>query len=96
MEKIWKLLSNFEEIENGFWKEFQSIKDTLGYLQDLVEVQNCKIDELENKIAEHQQKELTIAKACQVGFIQVRDAMHVLREDLAESSGTIISETWND
>ena len=96
MDKIWKLLSNFEEIEHGFWREFQTIKDTLAYLQDIVEVQNNKIDELKNQIAEHQQKELTIAKACQTGFLQVRDACHVLREDISECAGTIIQETWND
>ena len=96
MDKIWKLLSTFEEIENGFWREFHTIKDTLAYLQDIVEVQNNKIDELKNQIAEHQRTELTIAKACQTGFLQVRDACHVLREDLAECSGTIIQETWND
>ena len=47
MEKIWKLLSNFEAIESGFWKEFESIKDSLNYIKDLVEVQNEKIERIE-------------------------------------------------
>ena len=89
------MINNFEEIEHGFWREFQTIKDTLNYLQDMVEVQNNKIDELKNQIADHQQKELTIAKACQTGFLQVRDACHVLREDIAENSGTMIDATWD-
>ena len=95
MDKIWKLLSNFEEIETGFWKEFEIIKKTLNYLTDLVEQQNTKIDNLEKQINEHQQKEMTIAKACQTGFLQVRDACHVLREDISENAGTIIEATWN-
>ena len=35
-------------------------------------------------------------KACHVGFQQVRDACHVLREDLSEATGQLVSESWLD
>ena len=50
MEKIWKLLSNFEAIESGFWKEFASIKDSLDYIKDIVETQNDKIERIEKTL----------------------------------------------
>jgi len=103
MEKIWKLLSNFEAIESGFWKEFDSIKDSLGYIKDIVEQQNEKIDRIEKtliclqgQVELQQEKEMCLARACQKGFVQVRDACHVLREDISEASGTIVAETWLD
>ena len=35
-------------------------------------------------------------KACHVAFKQVRDACHVLREDLSEAAGTMVTESWLD
>jgi len=103
MEKVWKLLSNFEAIETGFWTEFENIKHSLDYIKDIVEVQNEKILSiqktlicLQGQVELQQEKELCLARACEKGFVQVRDACHVLREDISEASGTLVAETWND
>ena len=35
-------------------------------------------------------------KACHIGFVQVRDACHCLREELGDAAGTMVMNSWAD
>ena len=71
-----------DEHENG-------VKDFLGKL--LVEIQqiNNRLEYLNNKTN-------ALGKSLHKAFIQIRDAMGCLREDVSEGMGTLIEDTWND
>ena len=51
-------------------------------------------------IREHQQyldkKVSALGKSCHLAFLQVKEAMGTLREELSESAGTLINDTWLD
>mgnify|MGYP006123266613 CR=1 FL=1 len=65
------------------------VKDFLGKL--LVEINqiNKKLEYLNNKTN-------ALGKSLHKAFIQIRDAMGCLREDMSEGMGTVIDDTWND
>ena len=51
-----------------------------------------------NMIREHQQyldkKVSALGKSCHNAFLQIKEAMGTLREELSESAGTLINDTW--
>ena len=51
-------------------------------------------------IREHQQyldkKVSALGKSCHQAFLQIKEAMGTLREELSESAGTLINDTWLD
>ena len=53
-----------------------------------------------NMIREHQQyldkKVSALGKSCHNAFLQIKVAMGTLREELSESAGTLINDTWLD
>ena len=53
-----------------------------------------------NMIREHQQyldkKVSALGKSCHNAFLQIKEAMGTLREELSESAGTLINDTWLD
>ena len=65
------------------------IKSILNKL--LVEIQqiNKRMEFLNNKTQ-------ALGKSCHLAFMQIREAMGCLREDLSESSGTLIQDTCLD
>ena len=73
-----------------------------GKLDEMFKKQQCiltKLYELEvstKKNAELFHQTEAMFKACHIGFKQVRDACHVLREDLSEAAGTMVTESWLD
>ena len=71
-----------DEHENG-------VKDFLAKL--LVEIQqiNSRLEYLNNKTN-------ALGKSLHKAFIQIRDAMGSLREDMSEGMGTLIEDTWLD
>ena len=36
-----------------------------------------------------------LGQSCCSGFIQTREACHILRQDLSEAAGTMVEESWN-
>jgi hypothetical protein len=65
------------------------IKSILNKL--LVEIQ-----EINKRMEFLNHKTQALGKSCHAAFMQIREAMGCLREDLAESSGTLIQDTWLD
>ena len=65
------------------------VKDFLGKL--LVEIQeiNKRLEYLNNKTN-------ALGKSLHKAFIQIRDAMGSLREDMSEGLGTMIEDSWLD
>ena len=51
-----------------------------------------------NMIREHQQyldkKVSALGKSCHNAFLQIKEAMGILREELSENTGTLIDDTW--
>ena len=51
-----------------------------------------------NMIRENQQhldkKVSALGKSCHNAFLQIKEAMGTLREELSESAGTLINDTW--
>ena len=51
-----------------------------------------------NMIREHQQyldkKVSALGKSCHNAFLQIKEAMGTLREELSENAGTLIDDTW--
>ena len=111
MEKVWKLLSNFDNIEAGFWSEFKDIKTTLtnietrqkenaerlDRLEETIQKQNGpKMDKLVECITENSGLNYALGKACREGFLQIKEAMEKLREELGEASGVLIDHSYHD
>ena len=69
--------------------EQNGVKDFLGKL--FVEIQeiNKKLEYLNNKTN-------ALGKSLHKAFIQIRDAMGSLREDMSEGLGTMIEDSWLD
>jgi DNA phosphorothioation-dependent restriction protein DptG len=65
------------------------VKDFLGKL--LVEIQeiNKRLEYLNNKTN-------ALGKSLHKAFIQIREAMGSLREDMSEGLGTMIEDSWLD
>ena len=53
-----------------------------------------------NMVRDYQQyldkKVSALGKSCHLAFLQVKEAMGTLREELSESAGTLINDTWLD
>ena len=51
-----------------------------------------------NMVREHQKyldkKVSALGKSCHNAFLQIKEAMGTLREELSESAGTLINDTW--
>ena len=51
-------------------------------------------------VRKHQQyldkKVSALGKSCHCAFLQVKEAMQTLREELSECAGTLIEDTWLD
>ena len=60
--------------------------------QEVVE----RITKLEKKIKSLEEKTVALGSNCHKAFLQIREAMHTLREELGEAAGTLIENTWND
>ena len=54
-----------------------------------------KITKLEKKIESLEKKTVALGSNCHQAFLQIREAMHTLREELGEAAGVIIADTWN-
>ena len=96
MEKVWKLLSNFDNIEAGFWSEFKDIKTTLTNIETRQKENGAKMDKLVECITENSGLNYAIGKACREGFLQIKEAMEKLREELGEASGVLIDHSYHD
>ena len=96
MEKVWKLLSNFDNIEAGFWSEFKDIKNTLTNIETRQKENGERLDRLEETIRKHGELSFQLGKACREGFLQIKEAMEKLREELGEASGVLIDHTYHD
>jgi hypothetical protein len=52
------------------------------------------------EIREHQKyldkKVTALGESCHTAFLQIKEAMQTLREELSESAGTMIDATWLD
>ena len=95
MEKVWKLLSNFDNIEAGFWSEFKDIKTTLVNIETRQKENGERLDRLET-ITKHGQLSFQLGKACREGFLQIKEAMDKLRDELGEASGVLIDHSYHD
>ena len=62
---------------------------------ELLSALNKKITTLDDKITALGGRVEALGGCCHKGFIQVRDACHVFREELAEAAGTMVEESWN-
>ena len=69
-------------------KKFDSVLKLLSLLK-------LKLKSLEGKIESMGNRVETLGGACHTGFIQIRDACHIFREELSEASGRMIEESWN-
>ena len=79
-----------------------ALKSIQAKLDEMFKKQQCiltKLYELEvitKKNAELFNQSENMFKACHIGFKQVRDACHCLREELSEATGTMVTESWLD
>ena len=69
-------------------EKFEIVVELLSLLKKNLKILEDKIEAIGGRVE-------TLGSACRTGFLQVRDACHVFREELSEASGTIIQESWN-
>ena len=78
------------------------LKSIQAKLDEMFKKQQCiltKLYEVDAKIKNNTElfnQSENMFKACHIGFQQVRDACHVLREELSEATGTMVTESWLD
>lgn len=70
----------------------ENLKRTMAFLFKL----EAEVQKLNNKLEYLNNKTDSLGKTLHKAFLQIRDAMHCLREDLSEGMGTLIEDTWND
>ena len=77
------------DVEENETEQVLGVKDFLSKL--FVEIQqiNRKLEFLNKKTD-------ALGKSCHKAFLQIRDAMGCLREDMSEGMGTLIEDTWLD
>ena len=67
-------------------------------VEEPVETLLHQILEQLNMVREHQQyldkKVSALGKSCHNAFLQIKEAMGTLREELSENAGTLIDDTW--
>ena len=81
-----------------FGNQITEFRDLLSVLQKSVDTVLTVLDELNTRVTKLEDKLDTTHKkfeACADGFYQVRDACTLLREELAEASGTLIEATYH-
>ena len=65
-----------------------------------MEVFDNEVVTLLKQIREHQkhlEKKVTaLGESCHIAFLQIKQAMEILREELSENAGTMIADTWLD
>ena len=72
-----------------------NLEKKFEYLVELMSLLKLKIETLDKKIEALGGRVESLGGACATGFIQVRDACHIFREELSEASGRMIEESWN-
>ena len=55
-----------------------------------------ELTKIRNEMKAIYQKTEQLGKSCRQAFLQVREAMTTLREELSEASGTLIQDTFFD
>ena len=55
-----------------------------------------KVDALELQAENTRCCALGIGKACHTGFLQIKEGMEKLRDELSEASGTLVDHTYHD
>jgi len=96
MDKIFRLLGNFENIEQGFWNEFTTLKSSLKDIGERQKLMIEKMDGLCEKIDQLGCANITIGKACHKGFLQIKEGMEKLREELGEAAGVLVDHSYHD
>jgi len=89
---------NNNKMELLFGNQITEFRDLLSVLQKSVDTVLTVLDELNTRVTKLEDKLDTTHKkfeACADGFYQVRDACTLLREELAEASGTLIEATYH-
>jgi len=92
-------IANAVEIVSSFETTLVLIQAKLDEMSNRQQCILTKLYELEVSTKKNTQlfnQSEAMFKACHVGFQQVRDACHVLREDLSEATGQLVTESWLD
>ena len=55
-----------------------------------------KLDVLEVRLSTLEMKTVALGTNCHKAFLQIREAMHTLREELGDAAGIIVQDTWLD
>ena len=55
----------------------------------------AKVERIEDRLTAVETKTVALGTNCHEAFVQIREAMHTLREELSEASGTLIADTWH-
>ena len=55
-----------------------------------------EIRELNRRMEFLNKKTTALGSSCHKAFLQIREAMSTLREDMSEGMGTLIEDTWLD
>ena len=72
-----------------------TVEKKLETVLELLSLLKQKLNSLEGKIQLLGGRVETLGGACATGFVQVRDACHIFREELSEASGRMVMESWN-
>ena len=93
--KLDKLGENIVHLEKQQERTVIVVEHTHSVITELEE----KMDKVCDNVAELTKKSHHTGEqfeACAKSFYQVRDACHVLREDLGEACGRLVTESWLD
>ncbi len=74
----------------------QAKLDEMSNRQQCILTKIYELEAITKKNAQLFNQSEAMFKACHEAFVQVRDACHVLREDLSEAAGTLVTESWLD
>ena len=55
-----------------------------------------KLGVLEVRLSTLEMKTVALGTNCHKAFLQIREAMHTLREELGDAAGIIVQDTWLD
>ena len=75
-------------------KKFEILIALLKLLKQKLKTLELSLLKLERKIEGLGGRVETLGGACHTGFLQVRDACHIFREELSEASGRMVEESW--
>ena len=71
------------------------VRHLRGELAPTVKHLDTQQRKFDKKIESLEEKTVALGSNCHKAFLQIREAMHTLREELGEAAGTIIENTWN-